>query len=284
MIGRRSGDRNVVGGDRALLDRGYGFKRRGDRWLPDRWSIAPGSGSPTGIHLLNNLTSYWKLDEASGARVNSQGNVALNLTLLGGSDEGNAPGIINSGHFTSGSLANVLGAPDSASWNFAGDLTVSGWLKYNAPGTGGSMIGTILTRWGSPGQMQWCLFWSGAGPQWQFSATSDGTAAGQKDAINTTPMVAGQWFFVIGWYDSTAHTLNCQVNNGTVNSVAFTGPIFHAAQPTLAHVFTADNVSTYYYTNSVIDEVGIWTRVLTASERTALYNGGAGLPFSSFTA
>jgi hypothetical protein len=29
--------------------------------------------------------------------------------------------------------------------------------------------------------------------------------------------------------------------------------------------------------------MGFWKRVLTATEITALYNGGAGLPFSSFT-
>jgi hypothetical protein len=33
----------------------------------------------------------------------------------------------------------------------------------------------------------------------------------------------------------------------------------------------------------LIDEVGFWKRKLTAQEITALYNGGAGLPFSSFT-
>ena len=30
--------------------------------------------------------------------------------------------------------------------------------------------------------------------------------------------------------------------------------------------------------NGRIDEVGIWKRVLTSDERTAIYNGGAGLP------
>ena len=32
-----------------------------------------------------------------------------------------------------------------------------------------------------------------------------------------------------------------------------------------------------------VDEVGFWKRVLIAAEITALYNAGAGLPFSSFT-
>jgi hypothetical protein len=39
---RRNGDRGLVGGDQEILDRGYGFHRTGDRWLPDRWLGMPG--------------------------------------------------------------------------------------------------------------------------------------------------------------------------------------------------------------------------------------------------
>jgi hypothetical protein len=34
--------------------------------------------------------------------------------------------------------------------------------------------------------------------------------------------------------------------------------------------------------SGMLDEIGFWKRKLTAAEITALYNGGAGLPFSSF--
>jgi hypothetical protein len=37
----RNGDRNMMGGDRAIFDRGIGHYRRGDRWLPDRWVSMP---------------------------------------------------------------------------------------------------------------------------------------------------------------------------------------------------------------------------------------------------
>ena len=50
---RRNGDRGLVGGDREILDRGYGFHRTGDRWLPDRWLGMPGGvvvvPPPTGL-------------------------------------------------------------------------------------------------------------------------------------------------------------------------------------------------------------------------------------------
>ena len=42
VMRHRNGERNLHGGDRAILDRGYGLARRGDRWLPDRWMGMPG--------------------------------------------------------------------------------------------------------------------------------------------------------------------------------------------------------------------------------------------------
>jgi Concanavalin A-like lectin/glucanases superfamily len=40
----RNGDRGLAGGDREILDRGLGFHRTGDRWMPDRWPRMPGQG------------------------------------------------------------------------------------------------------------------------------------------------------------------------------------------------------------------------------------------------
>jgi hypothetical protein len=77
MVGgsTRGGDRNVTGGDRFNYDRGYGFRRRGDRWLPDRWNPVGGfSGGytpPTGP-VIPGLAAWWKADPlglADGANV-----------------------------------------------------------------------------------------------------------------------------------------------------------------------------------------------------------------------
>ena len=34
-----------------------------------------------------------------------------------------------------------------------------------------------------------------------------------------------------------------------------------------------------YYHDGLIDEVGVWSRLLTADEKTALYNSGSGLAY-----
>jgi hypothetical protein len=74
---RRNGDRGLPGGDREILDRGYGFHRSGDRWLPDRWLGMPGSSvipPPDGVLIAswpvanqNDTGSYGVSESNEGA-------------------------------------------------------------------------------------------------------------------------------------------------------------------------------------------------------------------------
>ena len=68
----RSGDRNVVGGDRHLPDRGIGFLRRGDRYTKDRWNVSGGVivVPPTGLND-GDPVSLWK-DSSTGGHDASQ--------------------------------------------------------------------------------------------------------------------------------------------------------------------------------------------------------------------
>jgi hypothetical protein len=71
------------------------------------------------------------------------------------------------------------------------------------------------------------------------------------------------------WHDATANKLYSSLNGAAANETAATG--FNTS--------TADFIigeHTFYW-NGLIDEFGFWSRVLTAQERTDLYNAGAGL-------
>jgi hypothetical protein len=70
----RSGDRNVVGGDRAIPDRGIGLLRRGDRYTTDRWnpSGTVGGGGTFDPTTIAGLKLWLKADSlalADGAAV-----------------------------------------------------------------------------------------------------------------------------------------------------------------------------------------------------------------------
>jgi hypothetical protein len=67
---RRNGDRGLVGGDREILDRSYGFHRTGDRWLPDRWLGMPSQGPvgppPFDPTQVAGLVGWWEADAITG--------------------------------------------------------------------------------------------------------------------------------------------------------------------------------------------------------------------------
>jgi len=87
--------------------------------------------------------------------------------------------------------------------------------------------------------------------------------------------VAAGWHFVVGWYDHTTGKLNIQIDDGIVStSIASVGTESSNGVFSLGQMNGAD------YYNGKLDEYGIWGRTLTASERTWLYNSGAGRTYS----
>jgi hypothetical protein len=86
---------------------------------------------------------------------------------------------------------------------------------------------------------------------------------------------AGSWHLVLFWYDSSDGSVNASINNGTVTTLTgATGNIERSTPLTVGYRLEAS--LTY---DGLIDEIGIWDRVLTPAERTQLYNGGAGITY-----
>jgi hypothetical protein len=85
---RRNGDRGLVGGDREILDRGYGFHRTGDRWLPDRWLGMPSQGPvtpPGGGGLADGATiNVWPDSSGNGNDGLKTGNPTFKRNIVGG--------------------------------------------------------------------------------------------------------------------------------------------------------------------------------------------------------
>jgi len=105
-----------------------------------------------------------------------------------------------------------------------------------------------------------------------------GNSGGSEQFVEATAFGSpplNTWFFVVGWHDSVAATLNIQVNNGTVNSVARTLTPFQST----GQFHIGWNTGTTWHLDGRVDAVGLWKRVLTAQERADLYNGGSGFEY-----
>lgn len=217
--------------------------------------------------LLNNLVSYWKLDETTGNRLDSKGTNHLTPT--------NAPvgaaGKIGNGCDFDSSSSQYLSHPDL---NPLGneDFTYTFWFKLE------SLIGlnTLIGKDHSSGR-HYILQAEETGSVLRFTCNLWG---GQVVA-SPGPLSLNTWYFAVLWVDKTAMSVNLQVNNGTIVSnliSVYTPPAGNVA----LDIGRREYPGFENYFDGLIDEVGLWRRVLTAQERTDLYNSGNGrtYPFS----
>ncbi len=74
------------------------------------------------------------------------------------------------------------------------------------------------------------------------------------------------------WHDAAANVLNIQFDNGKVTSVSYSAGVMDTTRPLSVGAF-ADGT---YLFDGRIDELALYKRVLTSTERTWLYNNGQG--------
>ena len=105
------------------------------------------------------------------------------------------------------------------------------------------------------------------------------TAVQTGASVNGAMLTDTNWHFVVGGWNGTV--LKISVDGGAFATTAFAGPIFGDG----TGVFQVGAEAASNTWNGLIDEVAIWIgkNDMTDAEVALLYNGGAGLPFESFS-
>lgn len=239
------------------------------------------AGLAAGNGLLNNLVAYWKLDEAAGAN-NALDAHTNGLTLAQSGSPGSATGNVYAGarSFASASAQHFSRASESLLQAGNIDLTVAIWIWSDITTYA---VKYLLAKWSTAASREYAVFTSGD-QKIRFGVSSTGSNSYQ--AIVTDSIPYQQWFLLVGWHDSIADTVNAQINNGTIFSAVNTAGIFSGTA--ILTISKQSNVAGAYW-DGRIGPVALWKSAaggggaLSASQRTALYNSGAGLAYSAFT-
>jgi Concanavalin A-like lectin/glucanases superfamily len=219
------------------------------------------------VNLLNALISYWKLDEATGAtRNDSKG--TNHLGDIGGLSQ-NPGGKINASTYHDGT-ARYLSIANNSTLQVTGDFTFSVWVYLTAASANALIIFKGDT---GAGLYDYLIGHFGA------SGFGFGSIAGSSGPLVGSPATTGVWYHLVCWYDSSDSKGYMRINDTTTYVSIGTIGLGQTATPFVVGAYNPPSA----LFNGAIDEIGFWKRKLTAVEITALYNGGAGLPFSSFT-
>ena len=211
--------------------------------------------------LTTNLVSYWKLDGNSNDAVGT--NNGTDTSVLYNTSYGKInQGInVNNGNINVGTGLNAFSSAISISlWVYQTGYPASGYgLAFNKFTNTAPYGGYCINNGASTDQ------------NWYFQLNLGGSLKGTSAVTPTL----NAWTHLVGTYDGT--TMILYKNGVPAGTLSTTGTINY--QNSAQSVLIGQNGGSGAEFIGYIDEIGIWSRALTPTEVTQLYNGGAGLQY-----
>jgi Concanavalin A-like lectin/glucanases superfamily/Purple acid Phosphatase, N-terminal domain len=233
------------------------------------------AGAP--VDLLTSLIGYWKLDETAGLRADSTAG-AHSLTPTGTiATATSKPGFNICPQFAGDGAFLSAGDNSFASMGAAVDYTMAAWVQLQYGATDRTFISKAG---GGTGHDEYVITHSSSASRFWYTVQATSGSYYTVSADDLGAPALNTWYLVVCWHNTADSTIHIQVNNGADNSFVLIEPIGTRAQPFCIGSYGSASSNFWY---GLIDEVAIWqARVLDATERSALWNGGAGKPFDTW--
>ncbi len=225
--------------------------------------------------VIDNLIAYYPLDEASGSGIDAHTG-GLNLAEVSGSI-GAASGLVSGARDFEAGDSEALQL-DNAAFALTGDFTIAGWVNAESLSTN-----TVAARWLATGNQR-CYSLDYASSRFRFLVTTNGASGTAAIATGNTFGAAstGTWYFVAGWHDAVNDQLGVSVNAGTPDLVSHSAGVFNGTAP--FNIGAVNSTAPSSGWDGLVDELGVWGKVLTPTELTWLYNSGAGRSYADIVA
>lgn len=218
--------------------------------------------------LNTSLVSYWKLEEASGTRVDQKG---VN-DLTPANTPGQGTGKIGSCATLTVAGSQTLSKTNNASFDpLTNAWTISFWFNSSvAFGSARSVLGF------DDGSTQRRLVFDISSQQMVlYCFTNASTTAFLSVTASTFGNLShNTWYHCVGSFNRSTGNLKVYINN-TANTTANV-----PANPTKTAPFTMGVLNKW---DGSVDEVAMWSRELTAAEVARVYNSGNGKSCCAFS-
>ena len=207
----------------------------------------------------DNIISYWKMDNNANDSVGSNNGTPTSVTFSTGNGKINE----GAGGMTTASKIQVA---DNASLSPTSEISISCWVNISSSGNYHTFV--------AKGNVAQYIFRVEAPTgKYELYLKLGGTL---RVVRSTSTISTGTWVHLVATYDGS--TMTMYVNGTSEGTASFSGSIgTGSAVLGIGHDITDGGSNVHML--GAIDEVGMWSRALTAGEVTSLYNGGTGLQY-----
>jgi hypothetical protein len=239
-----------------------------------QWNLIQSWVDPAaGPSLLTNILSYWKLDDTSGtSAIDAKGlhDGSATTSTMG------AAGKIGTCYQFAGVEGTGVLMPATTDYNLTSVGSISLWFTNSV---GAWARGHLIGNKGVYESAGYgILVQSGATP---FLEVGVGNASTGVFFSGPTLATDGTtWYHVVMTWDATGDLI-LYVNGTEYDRKTIGITLTNPASYNLQIGENPDPFNAVIHSGK-IDEVGIWSRVLTSTEVTSLYNGGSGKSFDTF--
>lgn len=222
--------------------------------------------------LLTGLRSHWKLDETSGTSPDAHGSTSLAEINAVGSGTGK---ILGARVFVASNGGRLMAASNADLQMGDEDFSGAIWVKLASKSSRqGIMVKGVN---GSGGE--WWLEYDNSADRFIFYVCATSGFGGVTGATANTlgSPSTGTWYLLAGGHNATANETWISVDAGTPDTASFSSGVYAGTGN-----FELGSYSEFALNfDGTLDEASLWGRDVRADLST-LYNGGAGLPYSSF--
>ena len=220
--------------------------------------------------LFDNLIAYYKLDGNCRDSVNMYDGHPKDITFVDGK--------IGRGAHTNG-YSQYISIPNEVSVKGRTQVSYSGWCFIESTPNEEFYIITEIAN--SSGYTRAAFgVTTNLLPFAGVRTVATGDSGSFQKVTSTSPMSTSTWYFLCAVFDLTNGNITLYVNGVSVDSLDVTVSSFVNSDPYRIRIFEFDGSGSG---NVRVDEVGIWSKALSAAEVSELYNNGAGKTYSTGT-
>lgn len=228
---------------------------------------------PAHAALTDNIQAYYKLndtsDSASTNTLTNNNSVTFDAGFIG-----------NGADFGSTNTNKYFGVGNALGLTFNGSKTISVWVKIQTPPASGKSYNLALLFTTNRSGIH-AIHYDNVGGTLKVIVERYAQGGTEFDNLVTVnqDLGTGVWHHIVLTYDNSSALLGGYIDNVSMGTISSSNSTSGTGVYTDSFYLGADNSGNNSLSGN-LDEVGVWSRLLSSTEIGQLYNSGTGCQYA----